>query len=123
MADAKEKTIALLSSTTGVDMENGASATTLYTVPAGKTAYITHVVICNTTASLAGGTSYDFDTGWLQAVDLSGMTTSGSTYRVLHSTTNTSYTEHAAGAAFQMVVNTGATLAGTATINVYGFLL
>ena len=44
MANLTENAITRLSTTTGVDMQT-AAATTLYTVPTGKTAYITHVVI------------------------------------------------------------------------------
>ncbi len=104
-----------------VDMKTAAS-TTLYTVPAGKTAYVMMVVIRDNTASLAGGTDYDF-TGWRQTVDLSGMTTVGTTFRVLYATDNTSYTEKAAASTFQITVSTGATAAGTATIDVFGFLV
>jgi len=111
----------LLSTTTGVDMQTVAS-TTLYTVPAGKTAIITHIVIRNNSASLAGGTDYDF-TGWRQTVDLSGMTTASTTFRVIYATENTSYTATTAGTAFQITVSTGATAAGTATIDVYGYLV
>jgi hypothetical protein len=114
-------TLQKLSTTTSVDMKT-AGATTLYTVPAGKTAYIMMVVIRDNSASLAGGTNYDF-TGWRQSVDLSGMTTDNTTYRVLYATDNTSYTEAAAASTFQITVSTGATAAGTATIDVFGFLV
>ena len=114
-------TLQKLSTTTGVDMKT-AGATTLYTVPAGKTAYIMVVVIRDNSASLAGGTDYDF-TGWRQSVDLSGMTTANTTYRVLYATDNTSYTEAAAASTFQITVSTGATAAGTATIDVFGLVV
>jgi|WetSurMetagenome_2_1015567.scaffolds.fasta_scaffold481515_1 hypothetical protein len=106
--------------TTGVDMKT-AGATTLVAVPAGKVFYPIMVVIRDNTASLAGGTDYDF-TGWRQSVDLSGMTTTGTTYRVLYAADDTSYTENAASSNFQITVSTGATAAGTATIDVIGFL-
>jgi len=105
---------------TGVDMKTAAS-TTLVAVPSGKVFYPVMVVIRDNTASLAGGTDYDF-TGWRQSVDLSGMTTTNTTYRVLYATDNTSYTENAASSNFQITVSTGATAAGTATIDVIGFL-
>lgn len=108
-------------SSTSVNMKT-AGATTLYTVPAGKVFYPVIVVIRDNTASLAGGTEYDF-TGWRQNVDLSGMTTVGTTYRVLHATDNTSYTENAAAGTFQITVVTGATAAGTATIDVFGLVV
>lgn len=114
-------TLQKMSSTTAVDMKTAAS-TTLYTVPAGKVFYPVMVVIRDNTASLAGGTEYDF-TGWRQNVDLSGMTTVGTTYRVLYATDNTSYTEGAAASTFQITVVTGATAVGTATIDVFGMLV
>lgn len=44
MADLKEKAVSLLSTTTSVDL-NSVATTNLYTVPTGKTAWISHVVI------------------------------------------------------------------------------
>lgn len=119
MAALNELSITKLSTTTGVDMKT-AAATTLYTVPTGKTAYITHVVIRETSASLAGGTEYDF-TGWKQDVDLSSMTTLATDYIVLDGN-NTKYTDTATGTTFQITVVTGSTAACTAVIDVFGFL-
>lgn len=120
MASLKQYAICKLTTVAGVDMKT-AGATTLYTVPAGFTFYPVKVVVRNNSASLAGGTSYSF-TGWRQGVDLSGMTvTTG--YRVLQSTDNTTYTPVAAGSPFQITVTTGATAAGTATIDVFGYLV
>ena len=119
MADLKTISLALLGSTTGVDMKTVA-ATTLFTVPVGQTAYITHVVIRDPSASMAGGTDYDFTT-WRQAVDLSTLTTLGTDYIVLDND-NTKYTEQVTTTAFQITVVTGTTAACTATIDVFGFL-
>lgn len=120
MAALEENAIVKVATVAGVDMKT-AAATTLYTVPAGKTFYPVKVVIRNNSASLAGGTSYSF-TGWRATVDLSTMTvTTG--YRVLQSTDNTTYTASAAGAAFQITVTTGSTAACTATIDVWGYLV
>lgn len=121
MASLNTLATTILSTTTGVDMKT-AGATTLYTVPTGKTAIIVAVVIRNNSASLAGGTDYDF-TGWRQTVDLSGMTTASTTYRVIYATDNSSYTAAVAGSTFQITVSTGATAAGTATIDVVGYLV
>lgn len=121
MAALNENSVTRLSTTTGVDMKTAAS-TTLYTVPAGKTAIITHVVVRNNSASLAGGTDYDF-TGWRQTVDLSGMTTVSTTYRVFYATDNTSYTAAVSGSTFQITVSTGSTAACTASIDVFGYLV
>jgi hypothetical protein len=119
MPDAKTKTLALLSSTPNVDMKTAAS-TTLYTVPAGKNLVISRVVIRNNSASLAGGTSYSF-TNFRQTVDLSGMTTTTG-FRVLFATDNTTYVISAAGTAIQITVTTGSSAAGTATIDLFGYL-
>lgn len=120
MARTATQTIYLLATVTGVDMKTAASVT-LYTPPAGKTFVPVMVVIRGNSASLAGGTSYSF-TNWRQTVDLSGMTvTTG--YRILETTDNTTFTPIAAGTAFQITVTTGATAAGTATIDVFGYLV
>jgi len=103
-----------------VDMKTAAS-TTLYTVPASKTLYITRVIIRNPSASMAGGTDYDF-TNWKQTVDLSSLTTLGTDYIVLDGN-NTKYAELAAAATFQITVNTGTTAACTADVDVFGYLV
>lgn len=110
-----------LSTTTGVDMKTAAS-TTLYTVPAGKVLYIFNITVRDTTASLAGGTSYSF-TNFRQAVDLSSMTTAGTDYMVIRGSDVTKYTETAAGVNIQITVTTGATAAGTATVDLFGYLV
>ena len=120
MASLKENAITKLSTTTGVDMKT-AAATTLYTVPAGKTAIITHVVVRNTSASLDGGTDYDFTT-WRQTVDLSSMTTASTDYMVITGD-EVKFTVQVAGTAFQITVSTGSTAACTATIDVFGYLV
>jgi len=103
----------------GQDMKTG-GATTLYTVPAGKTCYISHVIVREPSASMAGGTDYDF-TGWKQTVDLSSLTTLSTDYIVLDSN-NTKYTKLAAAAVFQITVNTGTTAACTCSVDVFGLL-
>ena len=119
MVALNEYSICKLATVTGVDMQT-AAATTLFTVPIGKTAYITHVVVRDPSASMAGGTDYDFTT-WKQTVDLSSLTTLGTDYIVLDGN-NAKYTEQVAGTAFQITVNTGTTAACTATIDVFGYL-
>lgn len=120
MADLRSNAITKLSTTDSVDMKTVAS-TTLYTVPTGKVAYITHVVIRDPSASMAGGTDYDF-TQWKQTVDLSSLTTLNTDYIVLDGN-NTKYQELAAATAFQITVNTGTTAACTASIDVFGYLV
>jgi len=127
MADLKEKSISLLSSVSGVNMQTLITKTDLYTVPTGKTAYVTHVVVRDPSATLAGGTSFGFGTGatcntWKQAVDLSSMTTASTDYMVIDSN-NVKYTENAAASVFGIYPTTGSTGAATATIDVFGYLV
>ena len=126
MANLKEKCLCLLSSTSAVDMKTAAK-TTLYTVPAGKVCYVTHVVIRDPSASMAGGTDYDIGTGanadtWKQTIDLSSLTTLGTDYIVIDSN-NAKYTESAAASEFGIKVITGTTAACTATIDVFGYIV
>lgn len=115
----EENAITKLATVSGVDMEAGAGPTTLYTVPIGKVTHITHVVIRNPSASMAGGTDFDF-TQWKQTVDLSSLTTANTDYIVIDGN-NTKYQELAAATAFQITNSTGTTAACTATIDVFGF--
>ena len=126
MTDLLESGIGRLSTTTGVDMKT-AQKNTLYTVPTGKTAYVTHVVVREPSASMSGGSDYDIGTGanadtWRQTVNLSSMTTSGTDYMVISGADVTKYTDNAAAAVFGIKVITGTTAACTATIDVFGFL-
>ena len=109
---------------TSVDMKT-AGKTTLYTVPTGKIFYPFAVIVRTTSASLAGGTEYDFGTGancdtWVQNVNLSTMTTLGTDYWIITGTTK--FQNCVVGAAFGIKVITGATNAATATIDVIGYL-
>ena len=125
MSALNEYSICKVSTTTGVDMKTAAK-TILYTVPTGKTFYPVSVIIRDTSASLAGGTDYDIGTGanadtWVQANDLSAMTTLATDFKVIDSG-GTKYTECAAASEFGIKVITGSTAACTATIDVFGFL-
>jgi len=124
MAELNTLAITRLSTTTSVDMKT-AGLTTFYTVPAGKTMYPFAVVVRETSASLAGGTDYDFGTGalantWRQAVNLSTMTTAGTDYWIIAGATK--FTDCAAASVFGIYVNTGSTAACTATIDLFGYL-
>jgi hypothetical protein len=119
MANLNQYAITLLSSHSAVDMQTSAS-TILYTVPAGKTLYITNVVIKDPSLSLVGGTDYSF-TNWLQNVDLSSLTTPNTDYIVLNNN-NIKYTNLSEGISFQIEVNTGSSASATATIDVFGYL-
>lgn len=118
MPALKAKSIALLGSLSGVDMKTAAS-TTIFTTSVGKVTRIAYAVIRDTSASLAGGTSYSF-TSFRQTVDLSSLTTAGTDYIMLDGN-NVKYTEIAAATAFQITVTTGSTAACTATIDVFGY--
>ncbi len=121
MADLKEKSRgAILSTTTGVDMKT-AAATTLYTVPTGKVCRVTGITVRDTTASLAGGTSYTI-TNWRATFSLAALTTAGTGYITVGGADLAQYIETAAGVAIQLTVTTGATAAGTATIDLHGYL-
>ena len=121
MAALKEKAITLLGSVAGVDMKAAAS-TPIFTVPTGKTAVITHVVVRNNNNSLAGGTSYAV-TGFRATVNLNAITATTTNYVIIQGTDITSYTVQAAGTVINWIVTTGATAAGTtATIDIFGYL-
>lgn len=126
MANAKDKVISLLGSAT-VDLQNGDSKTTAYTVPTGKTAIITHVVIRSPSGSLADGTDFDIGSGaladtWRQTISLTTMT-AATDYIVIPSiaATPVKYTMEVAAAAFGILPNTGATADVTATMDVFGY--
>lgn len=119
MAALKEKAITLLGSVAGVDMKTAAS-TTIFTVPVGKTAVITHVIVRTPSASLAGGTSYSV-TNFRQTFSLAGLTTTTG-YFIVQGTDLTLWTVTAAGTAVQFTVTTGSTGAATATIDIFGYL-
>ena len=119
MADLKGLAETILTTTTWVNMQTAGGAQTIYTVPASKTAYITAFIVRDTSASLAGGTDYDF-TNWRQNVDLSSMTTAGTDYMVIRGADVAKYTELAAGTAFQVTPSTGSTGAATATFDIIG---
>lgn len=119
MAALKEKAMTLLASVS-VDMKTAAS-TPLFTVPIGKTLVITHAVMRNNTASLAGGTSYSI-TGFRSAFSLNAITAITTNYVVIQATDITSFTVQAAGTVINWTVTTGATAAGTATIDLFGYL-
>jgi len=125
MPDIKEKGISLLSSTSGVDMKTATTKRTLYTVPTGKTAVITKVVVRAPSASLSGGTSYAFGgtatcNDWKTGQSLATVT--GATLAMVISNDNAAITLMVAGTVFGMYITTGSTAAATATIDVMGYI-
>ena len=119
MASLKDKAITLLGSLSGVDMKTAAS-TTIFTTVANKVTRITHDVVRDTSASLAGGTSYSI-TQWRQAFSLAALVTAGTGYIDVYGADLAQYTELAPSTAVQLTVTTGATAAGTATIDIFGY--
>jgi hypothetical protein len=119
MPSLKDKGIALLGSLAGVDMKTAASVT-IFTTPIGKVTRITSMVVRDTTASLAGGTSYSV-TNWRQTFSLAALTTAGTGFIRVVGADLAQYTEIAGGTAVQLTVTTGATAAGTATIDIFGY--
>jgi hypothetical protein len=124
MASLKKSALALLASVSGADLQNGDGKTILYTVPPGKKAVVSHCVVRNPTASLAGGTDFDLGDGanadtWKNTVNLSTMT--ATTDYMLVSGDNAKYTIFDAGDAFGVKPVTGATADAEATIDVFGY--
>jgi hypothetical protein len=123
MPSLKDKADALLGSTSGVDMKTAAS-TAIFTVPVGKTCRISHVVVRDTSASLArgaGASSYGV-TNWRSGVSLVSMTTAGTDYMYIDGADVTKYTELAAGTVVYWIVTTGCDAVCTATIDIFGYL-
>jgi len=137
MANTKEKTIALLESTS-VTMGTNANSTKqiLYTVPAGKKCIITNVIIRNPSASLAGCNDVDFGVGAACATEsflnhetgIVDMTTATTDFMNLVAVSDEySIIDGDAAAAvdreFGIYIVAGATsAAATATIDVFGYL-
>lgn len=124
MAALNEHSIAMLASTT-VALQNGDGKTTIYTVPVGKSMIVTHVIIRNPTASLAGGTDFDLGDGgaantWVNTVDLSSMTAT-TDYMVVEGN-NAKYTVFDAGDEFGIIPVTGATADADGTAELFGYL-
>lgn len=114
-----EDKIALLSSKSSVDMQTSGD-TTIFTTISGKKTRITHVVVRDPSASMAGGTSFSF-TSWRQAFSLAGLTNAGTDYIVIDGN-NAVYSEISGDVDFKLTVTTGTTAACTATIDVFGYV-
>jgi hypothetical protein len=102
---------------------NGTAKDTIYTVPAGKSAIVTMVIIRNPSWSLVGGTDFDLGDGasadtWRTAVDLSTLTASSDC--IILQPPTTKFTVFDAGDTFGIKPVTGSTDPATTTIMVYG---
>jgi len=125
MSRLNANALALLESVSGVELQNGDGKTDLYTVPEGKKCVITHCVVRNPSASLAGGTDFDMGDGanadtWKNTIDLSSMTAT-TDYMVVEGN-NAKYTVLDAGDVFGIKPVTGATADATGTVDVFGYL-
>jgi len=127
IANLYTATEVIFSTTTGVDMKT-ATETALYaTVPTGKSAVVTKVVIRNISETLAGGTDYQFGTmdarnEWKSASDLSALTNT-STGMMTVTNFNEPQVVFPSGTNFGIEVITGSTAASTATVDVLGYLV
>ncbi len=130
MANLKEKALTLLSSTASVDLDaaNGTEKL-LYTVPTGKTAIVTHVVIRSLSASAASAVVTLGVTGtadeWRGDQTLSAL--DGTTkYVVLYCDQGTNDTPEGgilftSGVGFFLEITTKHGSSVTATIDVFGY--
>jgi len=124
MAALNELALTIVASVATVDMKT-AGKTILYTVPVGKIFYPFAIIVRVQSASLAGGTEYDFGIGancdtWKQNQDLSSLT-AVTDYIIV--TALTKFQNCVAGSEFGIKVITGSTGAATATIDVIGYLV
>lgn len=127
----EKNTIIKVASVT-VGMQTADGKQTLYTVGTGLKFIPTHLIVRNPTASLAGGTDYDFGDGanadtWKQAVDLSGMTDTSSFFIITQDDT----AEYSGGNpllvfdaadVFAIKPITGSSADANATIDVFGYI-
>lgn len=114
--------IALLGSLAGVNMALAAGPTTIYTTPANRVTRITHVVVRDISATLAGGTSYTV-TGFRAAFSLATLVTANTGYMIVGQLDGVESTEIAASTAVVLTNNVGSTGAATATIDVFGYVV
>lgn len=121
--------LSLLGTVTGINLLN-TGATTLYTVPSGKTAYVTEVLIRITavttfisgaTVSVGKSASYN---EWLAATAMGALSATNQFRLLSHSAAGLLYQSFAAGEIVALNVTIGATsTALTAACDVYGYLL
>lgn len=124
MADAKEKTLALLASVTA-NMQAGDGKTDIYTVPTGKSMITTHVVIRGPSGTLVGGTDFSLGDGanadtWATTINLTGMT--NTTDYIVVNNIGVTKTIFNAADVFGIKPATGATADVTATVDLFGYI-
>lgn len=129
MAFGREKSMALLSRSTGISL-NTSTKQTLFTVPSGKTAVITHVVVRNASgAATAADAGFGGDAGatdFRAAVQFDNLAAAGDGVIVTPddggaaSPVPGKIKQYAAGVAFGIDVGTLAAI--TVDIDVFGYL-
>lgn len=97
------------------------ASTALYTVPIGRVLRISHIVVRNCGASLAGTSTYSV-TGWRQAFALTALTTANTGYIVVRGADLAQYTEQTANTVINFSNNTTGA-ATTATVELFGLVL
>ena len=137
MADLRETSISLLSSTSGVDL-NAVAETSLYTVAIGKTCIVTHVVmrsftdVCTDAATsvsfgLAGAPT-EFRALQLLSTVATGGVGTNTDYVVIYLDQGTNDTPEActlmftSGTVFTIDCTVANTVAVTCTVDVFGYL-
>lgn len=115
-----DNTVRKLAAKPLVDMKTAAT-THLYAVPTGKKLILDKIVVHTNTGSLVGGSNYSI-TGFRTGFSLAALDATGSSITV-REIALAKCTVLAAAAAVDFVVTTGASAAGTATIEVWGNLL
>ena len=124
--DAKEVTLALLSSTT-VAMGTNNTKADLYTVPVGKTGIVKMVVIHSLSGAVALGSDFDFGAGtpaagWKDTVNLSTVDATDDYYIVTADDTRIE-AEFAAGDVFGIQTDVSSDgNAVNATVDVFGYI-
>jgi hypothetical protein len=124
MPQLRETAVTLLKSQV-VNMQTVATVA-LYNVPANFTLYVHHIIVRNPTATLAGGTDYDFGdvtnlNYFKSAVSLATLTSIDD--YIIISANNTVLKEVPSGENFDIDVKTGSTGAANATIEIFGYLV
>ena len=123
--DAKKKVEAILSTTASVPLIAAGGKQTLYTVPVGKKAVVTAVVIRQPSLAMTGGSDFDLGDGasadtWKETIDLSGLATTVGYTRITNDNANIA-SIFDAGDVFGIFPSTGTTAAALVTIEVFGY--
>jgi hypothetical protein len=105
-----------------VNLQNGDSKTTIYTIPTGKSCIVTYVIIHTPSGNMAGGTNFSIGSGasadsWDTGIDLSSLTG----YITL-TKNNENMTIEVADNIFGILPVVGAVADVTATCDLFGYL-